>query len=130
MLRRILHYSLATVAFASTARAEPIAPNRSEPPACDYSRFVLNKSVKLRGVLSFVRYGGGRSANAPKWTTAYVLTLEPTTCEFEVHAPHAVRLSHYDGYVVDITGTITEGGTAAFYTLAAHSIRRVRHYEG
>ena len=86
--------------------------------------------MKLRGVLSFVRYGGGRSANAPKWTTAYELFLEPTTCSFEVHAPKAVKLQLYDGYVVDITGTITEGGAAAFYTLTVKSIHRVRHYAG
>jgi hypothetical protein len=130
LARIILHTALLAATFATLVRAEPIAPNRSEPPDCDYSKFPLHRSVKLRGVLSFVRYGGGRSANAPKWTTAYELFLEPTTCSFEVHAPNAVKLQHYDGYVVDITGTITEGGAAAFYTLTTKSIRRVRHYDG
>jgi hypothetical protein len=46
-----------------------------------------------------------------------------------VHALKAVKLQH-DGYVVDITGTITEGGAAAFYTFTAKSIRRIRHYDG
>jgi hypothetical protein len=131
MLARTLPLTLlGAVSFTGAIRSEPVGPNRSEPPACNYSHFPLHRSVKLRGVLSFVRYGGGRSANAPKWTTAYVLMLEPTTCEFEVHAPKDVNLAQYDGYIVDITGTITEGGVAAFYTLAAHSVRRIRHYEG
>jgi hypothetical protein len=131
MLVRILfHTTLFAVASTGAMRAEPVAPNRSEPPDCNYSKFPLNRSVKLRGVLSLRRYGGGRSANAAKWTTAYVLMLEPTTCEFEVHAAKGVSLAHYDGYVVDITGTITEGGAAAFYTLAARSIHRVRRYDG
>jgi hypothetical protein len=110
--------------------AEPVGPNRSEPPDCNYSKFPLRHSVTLRGVLSLHRYGGGRSANAPKWTTTYVLMLEPTSCQFEVHAAKGVSLVRYDGYVVDITGTITEGGAAAFYTLAARSIHRVRQYDG
>ena len=131
MLARILlQMALLAVAFATAVRAEPIAPNRREPPDCDYSKFPLHHPVTLRGVLSFVRYGGGRSANAPKWTTAYVLSLEPTTCSFEVHALKAVKLQQYDGYVVDIIGTITQGGAAAFYTLTTTSIRRVRHYDG
>ena len=130
MLARIVLTAVLAVAVASVVRAEPVGPNRREPPNCDYSKFPLHRSVKLRGVLSLHRYGGGRSANAPKWTTAYVLMLEPTTCEFEVHAAKGVSLAHYDGYFVDITGTITEGGAAAFYTLAARSIRRVRHYDG
>ena len=131
MLKRILPLTaMAALAFVGGVRSEPVGPNRSEPPDCNYSQFPLDRLVKLRGVLSFVRYGGGRSANAPKWTTAYVLMLEPTTCEFEVHAPKGFRLARYDGYIVDITGTITEGGAAAFYTLNASSIRRLRHYEG
>ena len=59
-----------------------------------------------------------------------MLMMEPTTCEFEVHAAKRVSLADCDGYVVDITGTITEGGAAAFYTLTAKSIRRIRHYDG
>ena len=130
LIRIILHTTLLAVASTGALRAEPVAPNRSEPPDCNYSRFPLHRSVKLRGVLSLHRYGGGRSANAPKWTTAYVLMLEPTTCEFEVHAAKRISLADYDGYVVVITGTITEGGAAAFYTLTAKSIRRIRHYDG
>ena len=131
MLSRILLHSLVVaVAFAGAMRAEPVAPNRSEPADCDYSKFALHRSVKLRGVLSFVRYGGGRSANAPKWTTAYVLFLEPATCSFEVHAPKSIKLAQYDGYVVDITGTIRDGGAAAFYTFTARSIHPVRRYKG
>jgi hypothetical protein len=131
MLTRILLHSLVVaVALASPVRAEPVGPNRSEPPNCDYSKFALHRSVKLRGVLSLVRSGGGRSPNAPKWTTAYVFFLEPTTCNFEVHAPKTLNLAQYAGYVVDITGTISDGGAAAFYTLTARSIHRVRRYEG
>ena len=130
LVRILLHTTLLAVASTGAMRAEPVTPNRSEPPDCNYSKFPLHRSVKLRGVLSLHRYGGGRSANAPKWATAYVLMLEPTTCEFEVHAAKGVGLAHYDGYVVDITGTITEGGAAGFYTLTARSIHRVRHYDG
>jgi hypothetical protein len=131
MLTRILlHSALLAVVFACVARAEPIAPNRSEPPDCDYSKFPVQRSVTLRGVVSFVRYGGGRSANAPKWTTAYVLMLLPTTCEFEMQAPKNLHLADYDGYVVDVRGTITRGGAAAFYTLTPRSIHRVKHYDG
>ena len=127
MLVRILPVTtLLALAFASALRAEPVAPNRSEPPNCDYSRFPLDRPVKLRGVISLVRYGGGQSANLPKWTVAHVLELTPTTCTFEVHAPKGVWLSRYSGYVVDISGTITRGGVAAFYTLTATAIHRVR----
>jgi hypothetical protein len=131
MLARIFfHTALLAMAAASVVRAEPVAPNRRESPDCDYSKFSLQRSVKLRGVVSFVRYGGGRSANAPKWTTAYVLMLLPTTCEFEMHAPKGIRLADYDGYVVDVTGSITQGGAAAFYTLTARFIHRLKRYEG
>jgi hypothetical protein len=131
MLARILLYTaLLALASVSVVRAEPVAPNRREPPDCDYGKFPLQRSVKLRGVVSFVRYGGGRSANAPKWTTAYVLMLLPTTCEFEMHAPKDIHLADYDGYVVAVRGTITQGGAAAFYTLTPRSIHRVKHYEG
>src|SRR6476646_7858333 len=127
MRASLLLSALLAIAFVGAVRAEPVGPNRREPPDCDYSKFPLHRPIKLRGVLSFVRYGGGRSVNAPKWTTAYVLRLEPTTCQFEMRPPKGVSLAQYDGYIVDINGTITEGGAAAFYTLSARSIRRVRH---
>src|SRR4029077_18984758 len=130
LARIVILTALLAVGFASAVRAEPIDPIRSEPPDCDYSRFPLHHSMKLRGVLSLRQYGGGSSANAPKWTTAYVLSLDPTTCEFEVYAPKGVRLAHYDGFVVDITGTIRKGGAVAFYTLTASSIHRLRRYDG
>lgn len=131
MLARVpFHSALIAITFASAVHRESFGPNRREPPECDYNKFSLHRSVNLRGVLSLHRYGGGRSANAPNWTTAYVLMLEPTTCEFEVHAQKGVRLAQYKGYIVDITGTITRGGAAAFYTLTAKSIRRVRHHDG
>lgn len=117
-----------TVALALNAMAE--TPSGPEPPPCDYSAYPLHRTVKLRGLLQLATYAGGRSANAPKWTTAHTLTIGTSTCSFEVHAPHRIALATYDGYIVDITGTITEGGAASFYTLTAQQIRRVRRYDG
>jgi hypothetical protein len=125
MFSRILALTIAVVA-ATSAQAETVSG--PEPPPCNYSAYRLNRVVKLRGLLQLATYGGGRSANAPKWTTAHTLSILGTTCDFEVHAPRNIALPSYDGYVVDITGTITQGGAASFYTLTAQKIRRVRRF--
>lgn len=127
MFTRILALAL-LVGAVPLARSETV--RGPEPPPCDYSAYPLHRVVKLRGVLQLVRYGGGRSANAPKWTTAHTLSILGKTCDFEVHAPLKAALGSYDGYVVDVTGTITQGGAAAFYTLSAQRIDRVRPYRG
>jgi hypothetical protein len=112
---------------AATLRGETVAG--PEPPPCNYDAFPLNRPVTLRGVLAFTHYGGGRSANAPKWTTAYVLFSLRGTCSFEVRAPKTIDLAQYDGYVVDIRGTLKENGVADFYTLTANRIHRLRRYD-
>ena len=109
--------------------AEKIRVHGSYTPGCDYSQFVTGHAVTIRGLLQLATYGGGASPNAPRWTTAYVLSkLSHMHCDFEVHAPRGIRLASFDGYVVDITGKVTEGGRAAFYTLTAQRIRRLHHY--
>ena len=114
----------------ASANAERIVVTGSWSPGCDYSRY-MGHVITIRGALQLATYGGSRSANAPKWTTAYVLSALPhMKCSFEVHAPRSTRLASFDGYVVDITGKVTEGGRAAFYTLTAQKIRRLRHYHG
>jgi hypothetical protein len=92
LARVLLHTTFLALTFTGALRAEPVAPNRSEPADCNYSKFPLHRSGKLRGVLSLHRYGGGRSANAPKWTTAYVIMLESTMCEFEVLLPRSATI--------------------------------------
>jgi hypothetical protein len=114
----------------ASAHAERIWVTGSYSPDCDYSRY-MGHVVTIRGALQRTTYGGGASANVPKWTTAYELsTLPHMKCNFEVHAPRSIRLASFDGYVVEITGRVTDGGRAAFYTLAAQKIRRLRHYDG
>ena len=127
MFTRILALTL-VLGAVSTARAETV--RGPEPPPCDYSRYPLQRVVKLRGLLQLARYRGGQSANAPKWTAAHTLTVLDKTCDFEVRAPASLRLRRHEGYVVDVTGTITRGGVASFYTLTAQQIRRVRRYDG
>src|SRR2546422_10098543 len=109
------------VLAAGSLRAE--TTTGVELPNCDYSKFVVGRPTKIRGVLTFARYGGCRSANAQKWTTAYLLMLPHTTCDFEVRAPKSINLSQYDGYVVEATGVVKEGGAASFYTLTVSSLR-------
>ncbi|MEY2571885.1 MAG: hypothetical protein QOJ87_98 [Verrucomicrobiota bacterium] len=112
------------------AHGEKIVVTGSYSPDCDYSKY-MGHLVTIRGALQLATYGGGASPNVPKWTTAYVLsTLPHMKCGFEVHPPRSIRLASFDGYVVEITGKVTEGGRAAFYTLTAQKIRRVRHYDG
>jgi hypothetical protein len=125
MLRII---ALAGVLAASTVRGETVAG--PEPPPCNYAAFPRNHPVTVRGVLSFTRYGGGRSVNAPKWTTAYLLFSLHGTCSFEVRAPKSIDLAKYDGYVVDIRGTIQDNGVADLYALTVDRIRRLRGYDG
>jgi hypothetical protein len=118
---------LAGFLTAATLRAETVAG--PEPPPCNYAAFPRNHPVTIRGVLSFTRYGGGRSANAPKWTTAYILFSLSGTCSFEVRAPKGIDLAKYDGYVVDIQGTIKDNGVADLYALAVDRIHRLRRYD-
>lgn len=56
--------------------------------------------------------------------------LRPTTCDFEVHAPKSISLAQYDGYIVDIIGTVKEGGAASSYTLTVHTLHPIRRYDG
>jgi len=125
MLRMIL---LAGFLAAATLRAETVAG--PEPPPCNYAAFPRKHPVTVRGVLSFTRYGGGRSANAPKWRTAYTLFSLRGTCSFEIRAPKSIDLTKYDGYVVDIQGTIKDNGIADLYALTVDRIRRLRRYDG
>ena len=125
MLRIIFFLGLLT---ATTLRAETVAG--PEPPPCDYAAFPRNHPVTVRGVLSLTRYGGGRSANAPKWTTAYILFSLHGTCSFEVRAPKSIDLAKYDGCIVDIQGTIKDDGVADLYALTVDHIHRLRRYDG
>ena len=125
MLRVIL---FASFIAAATLRAETVAG--PEPPPCNYAAFPRNHPVTVRGVLSFTRYGGGRSANAPKWTTAYLLFSLHGTCSFEVRAPKSIDFSKYDGYIVDIRGTVKDDGVADLYALTVDRIRRLQRYDG
>jgi hypothetical protein len=112
MLTRCLAFVFWFQLLAS-ANAEKIVVTGSWSPDCDYSRYIRHV-VTIRGALQLATYGGGRSANAPKWTTAYVLsTLPHMKCGFEVHAPHSTRLASFDGYVVEVTGKVALGGRAA-----------------
>src|ERR1041385_7676475 len=115
--------------LVTSVYGESVRVHGSYTPGCDYSQFVTGHAVTFRGLLQLATYGGGADSNAPKWTTAYVLSkLSHMHCDFEVHAPRGIRLASFDGYVVDITGKVTEGGRAAFYTLTAQRIRRLHHY--
>jgi hypothetical protein len=115
----------------ASVRGEKIIVHGSYSPDCDYSKYVVGHVVTIRGALQLATYGGGTSANVPKWTTAYVLsTLPHMKCRFEVHASRSIPLPRFDGYVVEITGKVTEGGRAAFYTLTAQKLRRLRYYDG
>jgi hypothetical protein len=125
MLRMILLGGFLT---AATLHAETVAG--PEPPPCNYAAFPRNHPVTVRGVLSFTRYGRGRSANAPKWTTAYILFSLHGSCSFEVRAPKSIDLDKYDGYVVDIQGTVKDNGVADLYALTVDRIRRLRRYDG
>jgi hypothetical protein len=125
MLRVVILFAFLA---GATLRAETVAG--PEPPPCNYAAFPRNHAVTVRGVLSFTRYGGGRSANAPKWTTAYILFSLHGTCSFEVRAPKSIDLAKYDGYVVDVQGTIKDNGVADLYALTVDRIRRLRHYDG
>src|ERR1051325_12073338 len=97
-----------TIAIIAAVDAPAETVKGPEPPPCDYSAYPMHRTVKLRGLLQLVTYGGGRSANAPKWTTAHTLSIDGTTCDFEVHAPPRFALASYDGYIVEITGAVTQ----------------------
>ncbi|HSH40256.1 MAG TPA: hypothetical protein VK993_15900 [Chthoniobacterales bacterium] len=127
MFTRVL---VATLVLSSLSVAHAETVRGPEPLPCDYASYPLERRVKLRGVLQLATYGGGRSANAPKWTTAHTLSVLGSTCQFDVRAPAPVRLRDYEGYVVDMTGVVTKGGAASFYTLAAQQIHRVRRHHG
>ena len=125
MLRTVI-----LLAFFASATIHAETVDGPEPPPCNYAAFPRSHLVTVRGVLSFTRYGGGRSANAPKWTRAYILFPLRGTCSFEVRAPKTIDLAKYDGYIVDIRGTVKDNGVADLYALAVDHIRRLQRYDG
>ena len=89
-------------------------------------KFPMNRILKFRGVVSRVRYGGGASANAPKWTSAYELFISKNALQFELRPEPAVDLSQFDCWIVDATGKLTKRGVTGEYVFVASKIQRVR----
>ncbi len=107
---------------ASTLAGTP--PDEDNLPY--YDTFPMNKTVTFRGVVSLIRYGGGASANAPKWTSAYELSLPKSAMQFELEAPAGIDLSQLVGWIVDATGKLTKRGVTGEHMFRANKIQRVR----
>ena len=122
------HHPFARFLAAATLRAETVAG--PEPRPCNYAAFPRNHLVTVRGVLSFTRYGGGRSRMHRSGRQPHILFSLNGTCSFEVRAPKSIDLAKYDGYVVDIRGTIKDDGVADLYALTVDRIRRLQRYDG
>lgn len=91
-----------------------------------YDSFQVNRTLKLRGVVSLVRYGGGASTNAPKWTSAYMFFLPKNVMQFELQTKPWIDLSRFDAWIVDATGKLTKVGVTGEHMFVVNKIQRVR----
>jgi hypothetical protein len=113
------------IAEVTNASALVGLPKGADDDLPYYDAFPMNQNVTFRGVVSLVRYGGGGAANAPKWTSAYELSLN-YAMQFELQAPAGIDLSQLNGWIVDATGKLTKPGVTGEHVFRANKIRRVR----
>jgi hypothetical protein len=78
-------------------------PPGEDEKICDFSRYPTNGVVNIRGLLQRAE-PLGKGANADSHSR-YTLNLD-NGCAFDVRAIQSIKLSEYDGYIVDITGSV------------------------
>jgi uncharacterized protein DUF6438 len=94
-----------------------------------YDSFPLNRTLKFRGLLETARWESKAPGNVKGWKSKYILMFMKNSNSFDIIAPKSINLAPFDGYIVEVTGTLSNNATGSeIFNLT--KIRRIRHYAG
>ena len=92
-----------------------------------YDSFPLNRTLKFRGLLETARWESTAPGNVKGWKSKYILMFMKNSKSFDIIAPKSINLAPFDGYIVEVTGTLTNNATGS-ETFNLTKIRRIRRY--
>jgi hypothetical protein len=92
-----------------------------------YDSFPLHQTVKFRGLLETARWESTAPGNVKGWKSKYILMFMKNSKSFDVLAPKSIDLAPFDGYIVEVTGTLTNNATGS-EKFNLTKIRRIRRY--
>jgi len=92
-----------------------------------YDSFPLNRMLKFRGLLETSRWKSTAPGNVKGWKSKYILMFMKNSKSFDILAPKAIDLAPFDGYIVEVTGTLTNNATGN-EEFNITKIRRIRRY--
>ena len=92
-----------------------------------YDSFPLNRTLKFRGLLETARWESTAPGNVKGWKSKYILMFMKNSKSFDIIAPKSINLTPFDGYIVEVTGTLRNNATGS-ETFNLAKIRRIRRY--
>lgn len=92
-----------------------------------YDSFPPNRTLKFRGLLETARWESKAPGNVKGWKSKYILMFMKNSKSLDITAPKSIDLAPLDGYIVEVTGTLTNNATGS-ETFNISKIRRIRRY--
>lgn len=92
-----------------------------------YDSFPLNRPVKFRGLLETARWKSAAAGNVKGWKSKYILMFVKNPRSFDILAPRSIDLSPFDGYIVEVSGTLRQNAPGSD-KFSLTKIRRIRRY--
>jgi Domain of unknown function (DUF6438) len=92
-----------------------------------YDSFPLNRTLKFRGLLEIARSESKAPGNVKGWKSNYIFMFIKNSKSLDIIAPKSINLAPFDGYIVEVTGTLTTDAIGR-EKFKLSKIRRIRRY--
>ena len=93
-----------------------------------YDSFPPHRVLTFRALLEGSSDSFADATSTPKKYSKYVLMFVNNSMSFDIHAPASIKLSAFDGYIVDATGTLEEDQRSRGLVFNLSKVRPIRRY--
>jgi hypothetical protein len=93
-----------------------------------YDSFPLHRVITFRALLEGASTSYAGATAKPKKYSKYILMFVNNSMSFDLHAPASIKLSAFDGYIVDATGTLEEDQHTRELIFHVAKVRSIRRY--
>lgn len=93
-----------------------------------YESFPLHRVVTFRALLEGSSTSYVDAIAKPKKYSKYILMFVNNSMSFDLHAPASIKLSEFDGYIVDATGTLEEDQRTRELIFRVSKVHPIRRY--
>jgi hypothetical protein len=93
-----------------------------------YDSFPLHRVLTFRALLEGSSDSYADATSKPKKYSKYILMFVNNSMSFDLRAPPSIKLSEFDGYIVDATGTLQEDQRSRGLVFKLSKVRSIRRY--